>query len=107
MSRVFLPSVCGIPTSFWGLAEPTPTQPPTHKPALRRPVRVSWSLIFACVIIVTVILKYAIPRRERCPQCTTVRDPEHPLCAECGWIYEVPGEEDDDYGEPERVEPWN
>jgi hypothetical protein len=29
------------------------------------------------------------------------RDPESPLCAECGWIYEVPGESDDDYGEPE------
>ena len=60
-----------------------------------------WSLIFAVLIIVVVILRFLRPRGERCPECGAARDPESPLCSECGWIYEVPGEEDSDYGDPE------
>lgn len=60
-----------------------------------------WSLIFAILIIVVVILKYMRLGGERCPQCNSTRDLQSPLCQDCGWIYEVPGEEDSDYGEPE------
>ena len=60
-----------------------------------------WSLIFAIFILAIVILKYMRLGGERCPQCNSTRDPESPLCRECGWIYEVPGEEDSDYGELE------
>ena len=68
---------------------------------------VSWSLLFVVAIILTLVLKYAIPRKERCPECQELRDPEHPLCTSCGMIYDVPGEENDDYGDvPEKVEPW-
>lgn len=68
-----------------------------------------WSLLFALAIVLTLVLKYAIPRKEHCPQCLAVRESDQPLCRECGWIYEVPGEEDDDYGDggPEKVSPWN
>ena len=53
------------------------------------------TILFALVILTVVVLKYLVPRRQRCPQCFTVRDEEEPLCGECGWIYDVPGEEDD------------
>ena len=63
------------------------------------------SLLFAAALIVVLIAKYALPKRERCPQCFTRRDPDHPLCRDCGWIYDVPGDDDDDYGELEKVGP--
>ena len=66
----------------------------------------TYSLLFAAALILVLILKYCVPKKERCPQCFTPRDPGHPLCAECGWIYDVPGEEDDDYGELEKEEPF-
>ncbi len=64
---------------------------------------------FALFLLVVVGLWYLAPRRERCPQCHAGRDPDSPLCRECGWIHETPGGEDDDldYGEAESVEPWN
>ncbi|MFH1569881.1 MAG: hypothetical protein ABIL09_17950 [Gemmatimonadota bacterium] len=65
-----------------------------------------WSGGFALFLLLVVALKYWGPRRERCPQCHAVREPDVPLCRECGWIYETPGD-DDDYGEPESVESWN
>jgi len=56
-----------------------------------------WSLAFGCLILLVVVLKYLQPWGERCPQCHARRaDPEHPLCPECGWIFEVPGDDDDD-----------
>ena len=63
----------------------------------------AWSLIFAGFIILVVVLKYLWPAGERCPQCYTPRDPEQPLCLECGWIYETPGD-DSEYGELEDEE---
>jgi hypothetical protein len=66
----------------------------------------TYSLLFAAALILVLIVKYCVPKKERCPQCFTPRDPDHPLCAECGWIYDVPGEEDDDYGELEKEEPF-
>ena len=64
---------------------------------------------FALFLLAVVALWLLKPRRERCPQCHAARDPDSPLCRECGWIYEPPGDEDDgyEYGEPESVEPWN
>jgi hypothetical protein len=62
-----------------------------------------WSLFFAALIIIVVLLKYLPLGSARCPQCHAKRDPDHPLCRECGWIYEVPGDEDDDYGDVEDV----
>jgi len=61
-----------------------------------------WSVSFACLIVVVVILKYLLPQKERCPQCQTVRQEEAPLCRECSWIFDVPGEVDDDYGDAEE-----
>ena len=66
-----------------------------------------WSAGFALFLLLVVGVWYFIPRRERCPQCYAVRDPDSPLCRECGWIYETPGDDDCDYGEAESVEPWN
>lgn len=61
-----------------------------------------WSLFLAGFVILVVVLKYAWPRRERCPECDAVRQDGQPLCPECGWIYEVPGEEDEDYADGEE-----
>jgi len=70
---------------------------------------VLWSAGFALFLVVVVGVWYFLPRRERCPQCHALRDPESPLCRECGWIWDASGDEDDDldYGEAESVEPWN
>lgn len=66
-----------------------------------------WPIAFACLLLLVVALKYLRPRSERCPQCDAPREAEEPLCRACGWIYEVPGEEDDDYGEPEEERAGN
>ncbi len=66
-----------------------------------------WSLVFAGFVILMVVLKYLRPWSERCPQCSATRGGETPLCPECGWIFELPGEEDDDYGELEEAETRN
>lgn len=63
-----------------------------------------WPLLFACFLAVVVALKYLWSRAERCPQCASPREAGQPLCSSCGWIYEVPGEEDDDYGDPDEEE---
>lgn len=63
-----------------------------------------WPLLFACLLLLVVALKYLWPRAERCPQCAAPREAGQPLCSSCGWIYEVPGEEDDDYGDPDEPE---
>ena len=63
-----------------------------------------WPLLFACFLVVVVGLKYLWPKAEGCPQCGAPREAGQPLCRDCGWIYEVPGEEEDDYGEPEEEE---
>ena len=62
------------------------------------------TILFAVVILTAVVLKYLVPRRPRCPDCFTVREADEPLCPECGWIYDVPGAEDEDYGEIEEVD---
>ena len=78
------------------------------------------ALLFAGFLLVVVVARY-LPRKERCPECSSVRDPEHPLCPDCGWIYEsddeISTDEDDDYwhggdeppeasGEIDEVENW-
>lgn len=65
----------------------------------------SWPIAFACFLLLVVALKYLRPRGEQCPQCGARREAEQPLCRACGWIYEVPGEEDEDYGDPEEEQP--
>jgi hypothetical protein len=54
---------------------------------------VSWTFFLAIAIIVTLVLKYALPRQERCPECQEPKDPDHPLCRSCGWIFDVPGDD--------------
>ena len=61
-----------------------------------------WPLLFAGFLLVVVALKYLWSRAECCPQCSALREAGQPLCSSCGWIYEAPGEEDDDYGDPEE-----
>ena len=57
-----------------------------------------WPLSFALLLVAAIVLKYLQPWGERCPQCHTRRvDSLSPLCPECGWIYELPGAEDEDY----------
>ena len=61
--------------------------------------------LFAVLLLAVVALKYLRPFGARCPQCQTRRaDPEYPLCPDCGWIYEVPGTEDEDYEQDKEEE---
>ena len=63
-----------------------------------------WPILFAGFVIVMVALRYLRPWGESCPQCSAARAAEAPLCPECGWIYELPGDEDDHYGDVEEEE---
>lgn len=63
----------------------------------------AWPLLFGLFVLVTVVLWFLRPWGQRCPQCGVAREPDTPLCRACGWIYEVPGDDDDDYGDEEVV----
>ena len=58
-------------------------------------VPIVWPFLFAILIVAVVVLKYLNIGGNRCPQCSAARDPEMPLCGECGWIFDS-GEEDDE-----------
>ena len=61
--------------------------------------------ILSILLLVVVVLKYWQPFGSRCPQCRIRReDADYPLCPDCGWIYDVPGEEDEDYQESAEKE---
>lgn len=62
---------------------------------------------FALFLLLVVGLWFVRNRQERCPQCHAARDLDSPLCRGCGWIFELPGDDDDDYGEPEPAKPWD
>ena len=61
-------------------------------------------LLFACLLLVVIAVRFFGRRRQRCPQCFTPREEDHPLCRECGWIFDDDSSEDDDYGELEQAE---
>ena len=61
-------------------------------------------LLFACLLLVIIAVRFFGKRRQRCPECFSPREGDHPLCRECGWIYDDDASEDDDYGEPEEAE---
>ena len=61
--------------------------------------------VLSILLLIVVVLKYWQPFGQRCPQCRVRReDVDYPLCPDCGWIYEVPGEEDEDYQTSEEEE---
>ena len=63
-----------------------------------------WSLPFAFLLLAVVVLRYVRPRADRCPQCGMRRLRDAPLCSQCGWIYSMPDEDDEDgeeWGFPE------
>jgi len=43
-----------------------------------------------------VAIKYLAPKPTGCPQCSARRQGDHPLCIECGWIFDVEDDDDDD-----------
>jgi rubredoxin len=70
------------------------------------------STAFAVLLIVVVAAFYLLPKRQHCPGCGAKRNPESPLCTECGWIHdepEVPGDneadEEDEMVDDPRLEP--
>jgi hypothetical protein len=36
------------------------------------------------------------PKTDRLSQCLAPRQGDHPLCTECGWIFDVEDDDDDD-----------
>jgi rubredoxin len=68
------------------------------------------STAFAALLLLVVVVYYLVPRRRSCPGCGAKRDPESPLCTECGWIHddpEDPAEDGEDDAEQDVVaEPW-
>ena len=71
-----------------------------------------WPYLFAGLIILVVLLKFFKKGDSRCPQCSTPRDLDTPLCRDCGWIFndgdEEEGSEELEYGDPDAEEtPWD
>ena len=61
-----------------------------------------WTAL-ALLLLVVVALRYVKPFGERCPECNEKKsDAEAVLCSNCGWIYEVPGEDDEDFIDAEE-----
>lgn len=52
-----------------------------------------YSLIFATVLIIVVLLKYFHKPVERCPECHTPRESDHPICT-CGYVFEFPDDDE-------------
>jgi hypothetical protein len=56
---------------------------------------VLWSLPFALLLLVVVVLRYLRPGGRRCPECGARQTAEAPLCPQCGWIFSEPGDDDE------------
>ena len=55
-------------------------------------------LILTGILIVVLCVKYFKSRSDYCPQCYQRReDDDEPLCTNCGWMFVLPGSNDDDY----------
>ncbi|MBT4100751.1 MAG: hypothetical protein HOM68_07865 [Gemmatimonadetes bacterium] len=54
------------------------------------------SVAFAVFLLAVVAIKYLAPKPTGCPQCSARRQGDHPLCIECGWIFDVEDDDDDD-----------
>ena len=52
-----------------------------------------YTLLFAGVLIFVVAAKYLYKPVERCPECNTPRDGDHPIC-DCGYVFEFPDDAD-------------
>ncbi|MDP6984863.1 MAG: hypothetical protein QGG05_17450 [Candidatus Latescibacteria bacterium] len=68
------------------------------------------SIAFAIFLLVVVAVKYLAPTPKGCPQCGQGRVDDHPLCTNCGWIFDVDDEDDDDgphESESESELPWS
>ncbi len=65
------------------------------------------SVAFAIFLLIVVALKYLAPKPTGCPQCRAPRKDDHPLCTECGWIFDV-DDDDDDTTQVEATDdpPW-
>ena len=60
-----------------------------------------YSIIFAAILIFVVLAKYLNNPAERCPECGTVRESDHPICT-CGYVFEFPDDDEPlEYGDPE------
>ena len=68
------------------------------------------SVAFAIFLLLVVAIKYLAPKLTGCPQCLAPRQVDHPLCTECGWIFDVEDDDDDDddtiTGGGEVEAPW-
>ncbi len=58
------------------------------------------TIVFATVLIVVVLIKYLHKPVERCPECNTPREADHPICP-CGYVFEFPDDNPLEYGDPE------
>jgi len=55
-------------------------------------------ILLTCIFVIVLCVKYFKANSVYCPQCKQKREDEDvPLCGHCGWIFEIPGAEDDDY----------
>ena len=63
------------------------------------------TLLLTCLLIIVLCVKYFKSDSVSCPQCYQRReDKGMPLCEHCGWIFESPDAEDEDYiAEEENV----
>ena len=55
-------------------------------------------LLLTCIFVIVLCVRYFKANSVWCPQCNQKREDEDvPLCSHCGWIFENPSAEDDDY----------
>ena len=61
-----------------------------------------YTILFAAVLIAVVLIKCLRKPVERCPECHTPRESDHPICP-CGYVFEFPDDGDPfEYGDPDR-----
>ena len=60
-----------------------------------------YTVLFAAVLILVVLIKCLRKPVERCPECHTPRESDHPICP-CGYVFEFPDDGDPlEYGDPD------
>ncbi len=55
-------------------------------------------IFLTCLFIIVLCVKYFKSDSVSCPQCYHPREEKGtPLCGHCGWMFESPGTDDEDY----------
>jgi hypothetical protein len=63
---------------------------------------VSYPLLLAVLLLVVIAWRLLARQVERCPDCGSAREHDHPIC-DCGYVFEYPEtDEPMEYGDPDE-----